>query len=148
MLSKKMGARLFLLLMAATLSTVVLAACEDNSEVITLEFTIRNETEYEIQEILFVEQTGKYNKWIFLTIVGVDEQPLSAGEERQVTVSASEKKLSREENKKGREWYVSIEASEAVRRYDYRALEINKDVVGFVITYSEETEFVFAPFYQ
>lgn len=152
MMSKKTRTRLFLLVTVVMLLTVVmLAACEDDSEVITLSFTIKNETEYEMQKILFVgdNSQGRGNPYVFLTIVGsadsddtpLSDVPLASGEERIFTVSLSEKILNGT-------WAVEVEASEVELGSDNKSLSLNENVKGFVVFYAEETDFVFAPFYQ
>jgi hypothetical protein len=120
---------------------VSLTGCQSVPKETSLSLAIKNETEYEMQEVLFVgENYGRGNPWVYLPIVTAEEKPLSAGEERKVTISVSEKMFNIP-------WYAEITASEAVRRYDRLPLELNKDVEGFVITYGLETDFVFTPVY-
>ena len=139
----KTRARLFLPLAAVMIITVMLAGCQSDAKVISLSLAIKNKTEYEMQKVLFVgENNGRGNPWVYLPIVSAEaeDKPLSAGEERQVTISVSEKVFNNP-------WYAEVTASEATRRYDYLSLELNKDVRGFVITYEVETDFVFTPVY-
>ena len=139
MIIVKTRAKLILALAAVMIITVMLASCQDNAKEISLSLTIKNETEHEIQEIVFVgENDGRGNPWVYIPIVGTDDKPLSAGEERQVAISVSEKVLTGA-------WKAEVKASEAARLYDYVSLELKEDVKGFVITYGAETDFVFTP---
>ena len=141
MMIVKTRARLFLPLAAVMIITVMLAGCQSDGKEISLSLAIKNETEYEMQKVLFVgENNGRGNPWVYLPIVSTEEKPLSAGEERKVAISVSEKVFNNP-------WYAEVTASEAARRYDYLLLKLNKDVKGFVITYEVETDFVFTPVY-
>ena len=151
MMSKTTKARLLLLLIAAMLITITLAACGDDPEEITLSFSIRNATEYEIQKIIFVgdNYTGRGNPFVYITIVGSansndyvhDDVPLAPGDERIYTLQLDDKILNGP-------WGVEVEAYEAELRDNNKSLALNENVKGFVVFYAEETEFMFAPFYN
>ena len=151
-MNKKARVRLFLFLASVMLLSVMLAACEyDYGEEKTLSFTVRNETEYEMQEILFVGRnpSGRGNPFVFISIIGSSDSsenphdvvPMAPGDERMYTLELPDKILNGP-------WGVEVEAYEAELRDNSKSLALNENVKGFVVFYAEETEFVFAPFYN